>query len=197
MIQIRPPKRRVRCRDTMTTRAPRVLDEHPTSADRNEPQRNVTPQRDGVDSARKSGVSPSTWQTDEKIKPSASAPILVVDDDLSILATIREVLELEGHAVEVARNGAEALDSISRSWPSLVLLDMRMPVLDGWGFAQQLRARGVTIPVVVMTAAHNARAWAEEIGADAYLAKPFDLIELLTVVERCRRDPSTDSHPNS
>jgi DNA-binding response OmpR family regulator len=65
-----------------------------------------------------------------------------------------------------------------------VLLDMRMPTLDGWGFASAMRDRGLKYPVVVVTAAENARAWAQEIGADAYLAKPFQLRDLLRVVER-------------
>ncbi len=110
--------------------------------------------------------------------------ILVVDDDPSIRATISEILRMEGYPVEVAANGAEALTTVERSRPGLVLLDMRMPVLDGWGFARGLRERGVDLPILVMTAAQNARRWAEEIGADGYLAKPFDIDDLLDAVER-------------
>jgi CheY-like chemotaxis protein len=112
--------------------------------------------------------------------------ILIVDDDPSIRATVTEILEFEGYPVEAAANGAEALRSIERSRPSLVLLDMRMPVLDGWGFARALRERGMRLPILVMTAAQNARAWAEEIGADGFVAKPFDLPELLDAVDRVR-----------
>jgi DNA-binding response OmpR family regulator len=61
---------------------------------------------------------------------------------------------------------------------------MRMPVLDGWGFARELGARGMKVPIVVMTAAQDARRWADEIGADGYVAKPFDLTDLLAAVER-------------
>jgi DNA-binding response OmpR family regulator len=71
--------------------------------------------------------------------------------------------------------------------PSVILLDMRMPVLDGWGFAERLRERRLPYPIVVMTAAESARRWAEEIGADAYIAKPFDVNELLQIIERHRR----------
>jgi CheY-like chemotaxis protein len=112
------------------------------------------------------------------------APILVVDDDPSILATVSEILQFEGYSVRTATNGAEALHSIREQQPSLVLLDMRMPVLDGWGFARELQDLGVKLPVVVMTAAQDARRWAEEIGAAGYVPKPFELPELLDTVER-------------
>ena len=61
---------------------------------------------------------------------------------------------------------------------------MRMPVLDGWGFARQLKEQGRSVTIIVMTAAQNARRWAEEIDADGYIAKPFDLPDLLAAVER-------------
>lgn len=118
-----------------------------------------------------------------------AGPILVVDDDAAILATIGDILESEGYPVAAATNGAEALRAIERERPSLVLLDMRMPVLDGWGFARELRRRGLPVPVLVMTAARDAREWAEEIGADGFLAKPFNLPELLDAVERLRGGP--------
>lgn len=110
--------------------------------------------------------------------------ILVVDDDPSILTTLAEFLDMEGYTVQTASNGAEALKTVERSQPALVLLDMRMPVLDGWGFAQALRAQGRRLPIMVMTAAQDARQWAEEVGAAGYLAKPFDLMEVLSAVER-------------
>lgn len=110
-------------------------------------------------------------------------PILIVDDDPAILATVAEFLDMEGYAVATAQNGAEALDCVEHAAPALVLLDMRMPVLDGWGFTRELRQRGHTVPIVVMTAAQDTRRWAEEVGAAGYVAKPFDLIDLLTTVE--------------
>ncbi|HEV2126402.1 MAG TPA: response regulator, partial [Chloroflexota bacterium] len=91
-----------------------------------------------------------------------------------------------GYPVTTAGNGIEALAAVEREHPSLILLDMRMPVLDGWGFARQLRARGVHLPILVMTAAQDAGSWAEEIGAEGYLAKPFDLLDLLDEVARLR-----------
>jgi CheY-like chemotaxis protein len=111
-------------------------------------------------------------------------PILIVDDDPAILATISEALDLEGFPVVTAANGAEALDVIDRSPPALVLLDMRMPVLDGWGFMSAVRDRGLILSVVVMTAAADARRWGREINAQGVLAKPFELDELLGTVQR-------------
>ena len=116
-------------------------------------------------------------------------PILVVDDDPTILATVSEVLDMEGFAVVTATNGAEALAAVDHAVPSLVLLDMRMPVLDGWGVARALRQRGHELPIIVMTAAQNARGWANEIGAATYLAKPFEDTQLLAAVERYRSKP--------
>jgi CheY-like chemotaxis protein len=118
--------------------------------------------------------------------PGTAGPVLVVDDDPAILATVAETLELEGYPVVTARNGAEALRCIEGERPSLLLLDMRMPVLDGWGLARELRARGIAVPLLVMTAAQDARRWAEQIGAAGYLAKPFDLDDLLDTVARLR-----------
>jgi CheY-like chemotaxis protein len=111
-------------------------------------------------------------------------PILVVDDDAAIRSAVRDVLESEGLPVETASNGADALEKVRRVEPRLVLLDMRMPVLDGWGFASALRERGVALPLVVMTAAADASRWAAEIGAIGVVAKPFGVTELVRAVRR-------------
>lgn len=110
--------------------------------------------------------------------------ILVVDDDPSILSTLAEFLDMEGFSVQTASNGAEALESVEHSNPAVVLLDMRMPVMDGWSFVDALHGRGRQLPILVMTAAQDARKWAEEVGAAGYVAKPFDLMELLSALDR-------------
>ena len=110
-------------------------------------------------------------------------PILVVDDDPDILSTVSDILEFEGYKVERALNGAEGLKVIDRIRPWLVLLDMRMPVLNGWDFARILKEQGINLPILVMTAAQDAQRWAHEIGAKGYVAKPFDLTDLLSAVE--------------
>lgn len=119
-----------------------------------------------------------------------ASPILVVDDAPSILEVVVLMLEVHGYTTESARDGAEALEIIERQRPALVLLDMRMPRMDGWGFARAMKDRGIEVPVIVMTAAQDARRWAEEIDADAYLGKPFQMEALLEAVERVLRpDP--------
>ena len=109
--------------------------------------------------------------------------ILVVEDDPSTRELISDILTLAGYSVETASNGAEALRLVEQKSPSLVLLDMNLPVLNGREFAEELRQRGMDIPIVVMTAAEDARPAAEEIDAIDYLDKPFELAEVLDLVD--------------
>ena len=111
-------------------------------------------------------------------------PVLVVDDDAAIRDAVRDLLEDAGIRVETASDGAEALSRIEVRRPRLVLLDMRMPGMDGWDFATALRERDLELPVVVMTAAADARRWAEEIGASGFVPKPFAVSELIAAVRR-------------
>jgi DNA-binding response OmpR family regulator len=110
--------------------------------------------------------------------------ILIVDDDPTILAAVADLLDLEGFPVATATNGAEALRSLGQAIPSVVLLDMRMPILDGWEFAREARAAGHQLRIIVMTAAHDARRWAEEIGAAGHVSKPFEMDDLLAELRR-------------
>jgi CheY-like chemotaxis protein len=114
----------------------------------------------------------------------ARTRVLVVDDDQSILDTVSSILSGEGYQIMAAAGGHEAL-ALARTWhPTLVLLDMRMPVMDGWAVARALREGGSNVPLVVMTAAESAGRWADEIGAAGYLAKPFTLDDLIACVDR-------------
>ena len=109
--------------------------------------------------------------------------ILVVDDDSDIRDLIEIVLAGEGYDVRTAADGVAALEVVEQSPPKLILLDMRMPVLDGWEFARRYRAGpGPHAPIVVLTAARDAAARAAEIGADGYLGKPFNVVELVQLV---------------
>ena len=112
--------------------------------------------------------------------------VLVVDDDTSILDTVTAILSGEGYEVVSAASGQEALDAVARKRPLVILLDMRMPVMDGWAVARALRGQGIDVPIVVMTAAESAKRWADEVGADGNLSKPFGLDELLAAVDRFR-----------
>ena len=112
-------------------------------------------------------------------------PILVVDDDEGIREFVSLVLEDEGYEVVTAPHGAAALEFVARRMPAVILLDMRMPVMDGWVFARAYRQRpGSRAPIVVVTAATEAGARAAQIDAAGVLPKPFRLAELLEVVGR-------------
>jgi DNA-binding response OmpR family regulator len=110
--------------------------------------------------------------------------VLVVDDDPDLVQLISGMLEILGYPVVTAANGAEALDAVDRERPALVVLDARMPILDGKGFSKSLKDKGMKIPILVITGAPDARKWAQDIGADGYLAKPFELTDLLETVRR-------------
>ena len=112
--------------------------------------------------------------------------VLVVDDEPDIRATVSAMLEIEGYAVAEAVNGAEALAAVEADPPDVILLDMRMPVLDGWGFASEMRRRGHRIPILVMTAARDAARWAADIAATAFVSKPFGYDDLIRAVEESR-----------
>ena len=114
------------------------------------------------------------------------ASVLLVDDEASIRAICRVNLEGDGFRVLEAKHGAEALEEVRRQRPSLVLLDVMMPGVDGWGVAEQLAADADTrdIPVVFLSAraAHEDRLRAQQLGAVGYIVKPFDPLHLAGIV---------------
>jgi len=114
---------------------------------------------------------------------SVTGRVLVVDDDPDILDALSEILEVEGYEVQRARNGREALQRLEHAPPDLVLLDLMMPVMDGWEFARSLDP-DARPPIIVLSADRNVSVKAQEIGALGWLAKPFELSELLAVVRR-------------
>jgi two-component system, chemotaxis family, chemotaxis protein CheY len=117
--------------------------------------------------------------------------VLVVDDDATIRQFIEMALTDQGYQVLTAEHGQAALDVVPRSRPGLILLDMRMPVMDGWGFAEAYRRTPAPhAPIIVLTAARDADESAREIGADACLAKPFDLRDLLGLIQRYASTPA-------
>jgi DNA-binding NtrC family response regulator len=111
-------------------------------------------------------------------------PVLVVDDDPLILQTVSEVLTEEGYRVEQAKSALEAMRTVARTHPQLVLLDIRMPGLDGSQFARELMEHDTSVKIVVMTAASQAKHWADQIGACGYIEKPFELDDLVKTVEK-------------
>jgi CheY-like chemotaxis protein len=114
------------------------------------------------------------------------ATILVVEDDEDLRNVLNVTLRAPGRTLLEAEHGAAALDLIeAEGVPDLILLDMNMPVMNGWRLAEELRARELWhMPVIVITAAHDAARAAQEIGAAGYLGKPFSVRELATLVEQ-------------
>lgn len=106
----------------------------------------------------------------------------MVDDETDIRQAVSEVLAEEGYEVAAARDGAEALAKARAFHPSLVLLDLMMPVMSGWEFraAQKCDPELSEIPVVVLSAISRE----EGVDAQGFLAKPFDLEALLSAVRR-------------
>jgi two-component system chemotaxis response regulator CheY len=115
-------------------------------------------------------------------------PILVVEDDDDIRDFVELALRNEGYAVEGVPNGAIALQSVERARPRAIILDMKMPVMDGWAFARQYhQLKDAEAPIIVMTAAHDPLVRAAQVRAFHVLLKPFDLVDLLEVVARAIR----------
>ncbi len=126
---------------------------------------------------------------DGRISVEADAPerarrVLVVDDDDAIVRLIRMTLADEGYEIMDATHGATALELVQNWRPDLILLDLRMPIMDGREFAKAYRRTpGPHAPIILVTAAQDASGPAGEAEADAYLEKPFDLDRLLEIVD--------------
>lgn len=110
--------------------------------------------------------------------------VLVVEDHADLREMLAVLLESEGFEVCTASNGAEALEELPRCKPSVILLDLMMPVMSGDEFREHQLANPTyaNVPVICMTAAHDGRIRAERIHANEYFQKPVDFDELLTTV---------------
>lgn len=126
--------------------------------------------------------------------PTMPASILIADDYDDNRELLRLMLETEGYLIREARNGHEALDAARAEVPAAALIDLSMPLLDGWGLLRALRAdeRTRSIPCVAVTAfaANQDRQRALEAGFDAYISKPFRAKELLELVNGIVRKDS-------
>jgi len=114
--------------------------------------------------------------------------VLIVEDEQDVAALVADVLDLEGFVPRIS-SGEEALHDALSFQPDVVLLDLMMPVVDGFEVARRLRANQETesLPIVVMTAMHDPAARAQEVGTQHFLTKPFEIEELLACVERVAR----------
>ena len=120
--------------------------------------------------------------------------ILVVDDDPGVRKAVGRALTFEGYDVDEAADGAEALTLAATTPPDAIVLDVGMPRLDGLEVCRRLRADGVTLPILVLTARHQVtdRVAGLDAGADDYLVKPFALEELLARLRALLRRVSQD-----
>jgi CheY-like chemotaxis protein len=112
--------------------------------------------------------------------------VLVVDDEPQVVWMLRFSLEAEGYRTVSARDGRSALDELRAHHPQLMLLDIMMPVMDGWSVLEELQAlprhERPRVVVVSARASLRDRAKAAELGADAFVAKPFNVDDLLGLV---------------
>ena len=116
--------------------------------------------------------------------------VMAVDDDPDILLAFKDVLELEGYSVMMARGGREALELLRRgARPAVILLDLMMPDISGWEFRERQVADAslASFPVVVVSGQGVSPRDVAELGVDGYLRKPVDLEQLLGTVGRYAR----------
>jgi DNA-binding response OmpR family regulator len=118
-----------------------------------------------------------------------AATILIVEDEHAVARGIQYALQQEGYNVGVARSGEEGLEIATREAPDLVVLDVRLPGIDGFEVLRRVRAAGAKMPILVLTARDDEvdKVIGLELGADDYLTKPFGLRELLSRIKALLR----------
>jgi DNA-binding response OmpR family regulator len=116
--------------------------------------------------------------------------ILLVDDDPTVRDSLNDVLVAEGYVVIPAENGQQALDLAKELPVNLVLLDLNMPIKNGWDTFEQLTADHPFIPIIIVTARPNQLFTALSAGAGALLEKPMDMPTLLRTMEQLLAEPA-------
>ncbi len=120
-----------------------------------------------------------------ELPPHPCRTILIVEDDAAIRTALQVALELEGYAVKTASQGREALDLLPLiDTPCLILLDLMMPIMNGWEFAKALREDMILAPIPVALVTAYSEEAATFQGAQALIKKPVDLELLFTVVKK-------------
>jgi CheY-like chemotaxis protein len=122
--------------------------------------------------------------------------LLIVDDNYITREGLATVLRREGYEIVLATNGAETLAILDCLRPDLILLDMLMPILDGWQVLQQLKVRNFPpVPIILVTATGLTRQWAEDHGCYGFVPKPISPAELLKEVRRCLEEGAPSDRP--
>jgi len=121
-------------------------------------------------------------------KPEATGPVLVVEDHADTRHMVEQYLQFQGIATVGAENGLAGLGALREHRPSLVLLDLSMPVMDGWRFRQEQQQlpeqRLAEVPVVILSALNDCEVHAQRLGAIDVIPKPIDLDRLSALVQR-------------
>jgi DNA-binding response OmpR family regulator len=111
--------------------------------------------------------------------------VLVIDDDPVLRETLEEALAAEGYDVEAAGNGLEALSVLPGWRPDLIILDLMMPIMDGWRFrAEQRQTDSANVPILILTSHWDAMSASSGMDAAETVRKPFELDALLSTVQR-------------
>ena len=124
--------------------------------------------------------------------------VLVIEDDINIAELLRLYLEKDGFEVHIADNGGKGVSEFERLNPDLVLLDIMLPVLDGWGVCREIRSLS-KVPIIMLTAKGETfdKVSGLEMGADDYVVKPFEVKELLARVHAVMRRYASDNGEQS
>jgi DNA-binding response OmpR family regulator len=126
--------------------------------------------------------------------------VLVIEDDIDLLVGLKDNLELEGYEVLTATNGDDGLNTAVRARPHVIVLDVMLPKLNGFNVCRALADRGITIPILILTARSDEfdKVLGFELGADDYVTKPFNIHELLArvraMIRRGERGASQGEH---
>jgi two-component system, OmpR family, alkaline phosphatase synthesis response regulator PhoP len=125
--------------------------------------------------------------------------ILVVEDSPDLAFGLRTNLEIEGYDIRVAVDGRHALREFDVFTPDLVVLDLMLPELNGFGVLQSLRERGSSVPVLILsaTAEETAKIRGFRLGADDFVTKPFSVLELLARIEALLRRSNAQRNPDA
>ena len=127
-----------------------------------------------------------------------SQKVLVVEDDINIAELLRLYLQKDGFEVSHAADGGKAVEMAKEIQPDLVLLDIMLPVMDGWQVCRELR-KSMKMPIIMLTAKGETedKVSGLEMGADDYIVKPFEVKELLARVHAVLRRTGDDGKPQS
>lgn len=134
--------------------------------------------------ALRSSRAPVSALTSRPTPSNAMTRILIVEDNADIAEGLQANLEIEGYDVEIARDGRHAFMAVKAAMPDLIVLDLGLPVIDGFTVLETLRSQGCTSPVLILSArgAETDKLQGFRLGADDYVTKPFGTMELMARV---------------